>query len=65
MPSKWCCNCQKIVSTNTTPKYCCWCGKDLRADEILPEFNSWSERERIVSSLIKTQILETKQLSLF
>lgn len=59
MSSKWCSNCELIVSTNTKPNYC-WCGKDLRNEEVLPEFNTAEEREAIIAGLRKP-----KQLSLF
>lgn len=53
MTSKWCSNCQQIVTTNTVPKFCCWCGKDLKAEPILPEFKTWEERERIIAGMRK------------
>lgn len=52
-----------IVSTNTKPNYCCWCGKDLRNKEVLPEFNSVEEREAIIAGLRKPK--EPAQLKLF
>lgn len=52
-----------IVSTNTKPNYCCWCGKDLRNEEVLPEFNSVEEREAIIARLRKPP--EPAQLKLF
>ena len=56
-----------IVTTNTIPKFCAWCGNDLRHENILPAFNTWKEREQIVNGLLKSQqmITETRQLSLF
>lgn len=66
MSSKWCSNCKQIVTTNSKPNYCCWCGKDLRNEDILPEFNSWEERVKLVNELIeKDKILKTEQLKLF
>lgn len=67
MSSKWCSNCQKIVTTNTIPKFCAWCGKDLRLENILPEFNTWAEREKIVNELLQAHqiVKENTQLSLF
>ena len=53
MTSRWCSNCEQIVTTNTKPNYCCWCGKDLKNEEVLPEFHSWEEREAIVAGLRK------------
>ena len=35
MSSKWCSKCKVIVTTNTIPKYCAWCGKDLREEQIV------------------------------
>lgn len=63
MSSKWCSNCELIVSTNTKPNYCCWCGKDLRNEEVLPEFNTAEEREAIIAGLRKPK--EPAQLKLF
>lgn len=67
MASKWCSRCQKIVTTNTTPKFCAWCGKDLRLENILPQFNTWTEREKLVKELLQAQKVVTHdtQLSLF
>ena len=53
MSSKWCSNCQQIVTTNTVPKFCCWCGKDLGIEPILPEFKTLEERERIIAGMRK------------
>lgn len=67
MSSKWCSDCQQIVTTNNIPKYCAWCGKDLRNEDILPDFNTWKERQELVSKLIQSKpiITEDTQLSLF
>lgn len=67
MASKWCSRCQKIVTTNTIPKFCAWCGKDLILEKTLPEFNTWIEREIIVKELLQAQqiVKENTQLSLF
>ncbi len=51
MSSKWCSVCHEIVSTNSIPSFCCWCGKDLRNEEILPEFTSWDERVALIEKL--------------
>lgn len=67
MSSKWCSRCQRIVTTNAIPCFCAWCGKDLRLENILPEFNTWAERGKIFKELLQAQqiVKETKQLSLF
>ena len=66
MASKWCSKCQIIVTTNNIPNFCAWCGKDLRLENILPSFNTWAEREKIVKGLLQAQQITTnKQLSLF
>lgn len=67
MASKWCSKCQKIVTTNTIPKYCAWCGNSLILEKTLPEFNTWIEREIIVKELLQAQqiVKENTQLSLF
>lgn len=65
MSSKWCSKCKVIVTTNTIPKYCAWCGKDLREEQILPEFNTWEERLNLIAELTKQQPIQTVQLSLF
>lgn len=67
MSSKWCSNCKIIVTTSTVPNFCAWCGKDLRLENILPEFNTWAERENIVKELLQAQqiVKENTQLSLF
>lgn len=51
MSNKWCSVCEKIVSTSRIPNFCCWCGKELRNEEILPEFNTWAERVALVEKL--------------
>ena len=53
MSSKWCSNCHKIVTTNTIPNFCCWCGRDLRGEEILPKIKSWSDRITLIEKLEK------------
>lgn len=67
MTSKWCSRCQRIVTTNTVPRFCAWCGKDLILENTLPQFNTWIEREFIVKELLQAQqiVKEIKQLSLF
>ena len=66
MSSKWCSNCQKIVTTNTVPNFCAWCGNSLILEKTLPEFNTWIEREFIVKELLQAQqVKENTQLSLF
>jgi len=35
------------------PKFCCWCGKDLGTEPILPEFKTLEERERIIAGMRK------------
>lgn len=67
MASKWCSKCQTIVTTNTIPKFCAWCGNSLILEKTLPEFNTWIEREIIVKELLQAQqiVKEIKQLSLF
>ena len=67
MASKWCSKCQTIVTTNTIPKFCAWCGNSLILEKTLPEFNTWIEREIIVKELLQAQqiIKENTQLSLF
>lgn len=66
MSSKWCSNCQKIVTTNTVPNFCAWCGNCLILEKTLPQFNTWLEREFIVKELLKAQqVKENTQLSLF
>lgn len=67
MSSKWCSNCKMIVTTNSIPSFCCWCGKDLRLENILPKFSTWAEREKIVNELLQAQqiVKENIQLKLF
>ena len=67
MASKWCSNCKIIVTTNTVPNFCSWCGNSLILEKTLPEFNTWAEREKIVNELLQAQQKITKdtQLSLF
>lgn len=69
MKSKWCSVCQEIVTCSFEPNYCCWCGKDLRNESILPRFATYEEREQIVFKLknseIPLKISEIKQIKLF
>ena len=70
MPSKWCSNCQEIVSmTGGYPSFCCWCGKNLTKEDGLPEFNAWDERVALVDRLKQRKETpkptQTTQLKLF
>ena len=70
--SKYCSNCKKLVSTNSEPKFCVWCGKDLNKEPIFPKFETYQKRvdlifrlragENIFSNNIYSQ---SEQLSLF
>lgn len=63
MPSKWCSNCQEIVSmTGGYPSFCCWCGKNLTKEDGLPEFKTYDKRVALENQLKHCKgFLETKQ----
>ena len=67
MSSKWCNKCKRIVTTNTIPKYCAWCGNSLVREAILPEFKTMEERNRLIMRLIRSSIPKpvSRQLNLF
>lgn len=51
MSSKWCKKCGKVVTTNTIPKYCAWCGNSLVREPVLPEYKTWEEQSRMITRL--------------
>lgn len=48
MPSKWCPDCEEVVTCSFNPVFCCWCGKHLDGD-LLP--NSLEECQKVVEQL--------------
>lgn len=53
MPSKWCPDCQDVVTCSFMPSFCCWCGRDLRDDEVLPNIKTYAERLKLIEDLKK------------
>lgn len=62
MVSKWCSDCQDIVTAGMV-NYCCWCGKDLRNHKALPEFKTYDERVKLVQKLKQQDFTQEQTIS--
>lgn len=66
MPSKYCPDCKDIITCNFIPKYCCWCGRDLQKENILPEFATFEDRKNLLAELQTcSKYIPQGQISLF
>jgi len=77
MPSKWCPNCGRITSCNSTPNFCCWGCGSLKDEPLLPPYSEWKNGqdeiieqarqnwEKRQKELLKTKNKEQVQMKLF
>lgn len=66
MPSKYCPNCQKIISTaGSAPNFCYYCRRDLRDMPVLPPVIYHSERLKQLEKLKLEYKTEPVQLKFF
>ncbi len=65
MPTKWCSNCQKVITASYKLNWCVWCGKNLKEEKEL-HFKNWEDQCKQIEELKKNSNQQiTKQLSLF
>lgn len=64
MTSKWCRICGRMVTTNTIPKYCAWCGTSLAWEPVLPEYKTWEEQSKLIAKLRANMLPKTVSIQM-
>lgn len=51
MSSKYCPKCGRVTSTNGVPNFCAWGCGSLASEPILPDYNKWDERLKVIEEI--------------
>ena len=51
MPSKYCPKCGRVTSTNGTPNFCAWGCGSLASEPLLPNYDKWDERLKMIEEI--------------
>lgn len=64
MPSRWCPECGRIVSSSSIPNYCPWCSCSLKNEPFLPPYSEWKNVSDVISKARENWEKRQKELQM-
>lgn len=66
MTSKYCPKCGRVTSTNGMPNFCAWGCGSLANEPILPDYDKWDERLKMIEDIKRNRrpepVLKTEKI---
>jgi hypothetical protein len=63
MPSKFCRKCGRVTSASFIPNFCAWGCGSLESEPLLPDYDKWDERLKMIEELKQNRAPEPELIT--